>query len=70
MRTCLSVETVCSIKHGDFRFVCIEDSCKRPEGLGNRKEFFTDLHTITAYPFSQDWHILCSSMVQGNAPSP
>jgi hypothetical protein len=38
--------------------------------LGTRKDFFSDLHTITAYLFFPDWHALCSAMVQGNAPSP
>jgi hypothetical protein len=38
--------------------------------LGTRKEFFTDLHTITAYFLFPDWRALCSAMVQGNAPSP
>jgi hypothetical protein len=36
--------------------------------LGTRKDFFTDLHTITAYVLFPDWHSLCSAMVQGNAP--
>jgi len=38
--------------------------------LGTRKDFFTDLHTITAYFIFPGWHALCSAMVQGNAPSP
>jgi hypothetical protein len=36
--------------------------------LGTRKDFFTDLHTITAYFLFPDWHALSSAMVQGNAP--
>jgi len=36
--------------------------------LGTRKDFFTDLHTITAYILFPDWRALCSAMVQGNAP--
>ena len=36
--------------------------------LGTRKDFFTDMHTITAYILFPDWHALCSAMVQGNAP--
>ena len=38
--------------------------------LGTRKDFFTDLHTVTAYFLFPDWRALCSAMVQGNAPSP
>ena len=38
--------------------------------LATRKDFFTDLHTITAYLLFPDWHALCSAMVHGNAPSP
>jgi hypothetical protein len=38
--------------------------------LGTRKDFFTDLHTVTAYFLFPDWPALCSAMVQGNAPSP
>jgi hypothetical protein len=36
--------------------------------LGTRKDFFSDLHTITAYLLFPNWHTLCSAMVQGNAP--
>ena len=36
--------------------------------LGPRKDFFPDLHTITAYLLFPDWHALCSAMAQGNAP--
>lgn len=35
--------------------------------LGTRKDFFSDLHTITAYLLFPDWNALCSAMVQGNA---
>jgi hypothetical protein len=38
--------------------------------LGTRKDFFTDLHTVTAYFLFPDWRALCSAMVHGNAPSP
>jgi hypothetical protein len=38
--------------------------------MGTRKDFFTDLHTVTAYFLFPDWRALCSAMVQGNAPSP
>jgi hypothetical protein len=36
--------------------------------LGTRKDFFTDLHTITAYFLFLNWHTLCSAMIQGYAP--
>ena len=38
--------------------------------LSTRKDFFTDLHTITAYLLFSDWRALRSAMIQGNAPSP
>jgi hypothetical protein len=38
--------------------------------LSTRKDFFTDLHTITAYLLFSDWRALCSALIQGNAPSP
>jgi len=38
--------------------------------LGTRRDFFTDMHTITAYFLFPNWHTLCSAMVQGNTPSP
>jgi hypothetical protein len=38
--------------------------------LSARKDFFSDLHTITAYLLFPNRHALCSAMVHGNAPSP
>lgn len=56
-----------------FRTVCdsVETLWQQARAiLGTRKDFFSDLHTITAYLLFANWHALCSAMVQGNAPSP
>jgi Transposase DDE domain len=48
---------------------CVEELWQQARSvLGTRKEFFSDLHTITAYILFSDWRALCSAMVQGNAP--
>jgi hypothetical protein len=55
-----------------FAFHTVCDSVEKPwrearAVLGARKDFFADLHTITAYWLFPDWHALCLAMVQGNA---